>query len=144
LDSLSNLPATTLVFYDGLCGLCDGFVQFLLKRDRHARIAFATLQGELARGMLVPLGYDPGDLDSIFVVADWKAAQQRLLNRSQAVLHAVAQLGGAWRIFATVASIVPVFIADRVYGLVARHRYRVFGRFDTCPLPRPEWKNRFL
>ena len=132
------------MFYDGLCGLCDRFVQFLLKRDRHARIAFTTLQGELAHGMLVPLGYDPGDLDSIFVVADWRASQQRVLNRSQAVLHAVAQLGGAWGMFATVASIVPAFVADRLYGLVARHRYRVFGRYDTCPLPRPEWKNRFL
>ena len=132
------------MFYDGLCGLCDRFVQFLLKRDRHARIAFTTLQGELAHGMLVPLGYDPGDLDSIFVVADWRAPQQRVLNRSQAVLHAVAQLGGAWGMFATVASIVPAFVADRLYGLVARHRYRVFGRYDTCPLPRPEWKNRFL
>ena len=132
------------MFYDGLCGLCDGFVRFLVTRDHRARIAFAALQGELARGMLVPLGYDPGDLDSIFVVADWKAPKQRVLNRSQAVLHVVTQLGGAWRMVATVASIVPAFVADRVYGLVARHRYRVFGRFDTCPLPRPEWKNRFL
>lgn len=141
---MSSLPATTLVFYDGLCGLCDGFVHFLLKRDRHRRLAFATLQGELANGMLVPLGYDPGDLDSVFVVADWKTPQQRVLNRSQAVLHAVAQLGGLWRLFATVASIAPVFVADGIYGFVARRRYRVFGRFDTCPLPRPEWKNRFL
>jgi predicted DCC family thiol-disulfide oxidoreductase YuxK len=141
---LSSLPATTLVFYDGLCGLCDEFVQFLLKRDRYERIAFAALQGEHARRTLLPRGHDPTDLDSVFVVADWKAPRERVLNRSNAVLYAVAQLGGVWRVLAVIGGLAPTALADTIYGFVARHRYRIFGRYDTCPLPRPEWKNRFL
>lgn len=141
---MSSLPPTTLVFYDGLCGLCDGFVQFLLKRDRHARLAFATLQGEVARSMLLPRGLDPADLDSVFVVADWKTPNERVLSRSRAVLHAASQLGGAWGLFAAIGRIVPTPLADAVYSLVARHRYRIFGRYDACPLPRPEWCDRFL
>lgn len=140
---MSSRPST-LVFYDGLCGLCDGFVQFLLKRDRHARIAFATLQGEVARRTLVPLGHDPADLDTVFVVANWNAPGQHVLSRSRAVLHAVAQLGGPWQAVATLAAIVPGFVADWIYGVVARYRYRVFGRYDTCPMPKPEWRSRFV
>lgn len=143
MDSLST-PPTTLVFYDGVCGLCDTFVQFLIKRDHDARIAFATLQGDVARRTLVPLGHDVADLDTVFVIADWKAPGEQVLGRSRAVLHAAKQLGGVWAVLATMASVVPTPLADVVYGFIARHRYRVFGRFDSCPLPRPEWRNRFL
>ena len=132
------------MFYDGVCGLCDALVQFLVKRDRHARIAFATLQGDVARRTLMPLGQDPADLDTVFVIADWKGPGEQVLTRSRAVLHAARQLGGVWAALATIASVVPTPLADAVYGLIARHRYRVFGRFDSCPLPRPEWRNRFL
>ena len=141
---MSSQPPATLVFYDGLCGLCDGFVQFLLKRDGHARLAFATLQGEVARSTLLPRGHDPADLDTVFVVADWKTPNERVLSRSRAVLHAASQLGGPWRVLAAIGALAPTVVADAVYGFVARRRYRVFGRYDTCPLPRPEWRDRFL
>ena len=134
----------TLVFYDGLCGLCDRFVQFLLPRDPNARLSFATLQGDLARTTLVPRGFDPADLDTVFVVADWKGPRERVLSRSRAVLHAASALGGVWRVLSTLARIVPPPIADAVYGVIARRRYRIFGRYDACPLPRPEWRSRFL
>lgn len=134
----------TLLFYDGVCGLCDRLVQFLLKRDRTGRIRFATLQGELARTTLAPRGIDPSDLDTVYVVANWQTPDERLLARSRAVLHALAQLGPGWRAFATVARVVPPPLADAMYRLVARSRYRLFGRYDTCPLPRPEWRARFL
>ncbi|MDQ3439132.1 MAG: DCC1-like thiol-disulfide oxidoreductase family protein, partial [Planctomycetota bacterium] len=61
-----------------------------------------------------------------------------------AVLHALSVLGGGWRIIARAASIVPLALANAVYNVVARSRYRIFGRFDACPLPRPEWRDRFL
>jgi predicted DCC family thiol-disulfide oxidoreductase YuxK len=141
---LSSQTATTLVFYDGLCGLCDGFVQFLLKRDHRGRIAFATLQGELARRTLLPLGHDPTNLDSVFVVSEWREPGARVLSRSRAVLHALGQLGGVWRVVADIGRVVPRFLADPIYGFVARYRYRVFGKYDVCPLPRPELKSRFL
>lgn len=135
---------TTLVFFDGVCGLCDGFVQFLLKRDRQGQFRFATLQGDLARGMLPAQGYDPADLDSVIVVTDWKGPSQRVLAGSSAVLHSVRMLGGGWGVLAIAGRLVPTVVADATYRLVARWRYRIFGRFDVCPLPRPEWRDRFI
>ena len=134
----------TIVFYDGVCGLCDRLVHFLLTRDRAARLRFAPLLGELARRDLLPRGHDPADLDSIVVIAGWQSPAPRLLTRSRAVLHAAGQLGAGWRALAAIARVVPQRMADAVYAAVARRRYRMFGRLHACPLPRPEWRDRFL
>ena len=134
----------TVVFYDGVCGLCDRFVRFLLERDAAGRIRFAQLQGDLARRELTPHGFDPNDLDTVFAVSAWGTPQQRVLTRSRAVLHAVTRLGGLWSLLAHAAHVIPAAIADPVYAAVAARRYRVFGRFDVCPLPRPEWRGRFM
>lgn len=134
----------TLVFYDGSCGLCDKFVRFLLPRDRAGVLRFAPLQGDLARRSLEPLGHDPGQLDTVFVIAGWQSPRQRVLTRSRAILYAVSRLGRAWRVAARLGLLVPSPITDIVYAFIARQRYRLFGRFDTCPAPRPEWRQRFL
>jgi predicted DCC family thiol-disulfide oxidoreductase YuxK len=134
----------TVVFYDGYCGLCDRLVQFLLTRDTQGRLRFATLQGAVARQELVPAGHDPTDVDTVLVVARFGEPEQHVLARSRAVLHAVSRLGGFWAALAAVACLVPASIADALYAAVARRRYRIFGRFDACPLPRPEWRERFL
>lgn len=136
--------AMTLVFYDGVCGLCDRLVRFLLARDRLACLRFAPLQGELAGRELRPRGHDPADLDSIVVIAGWPSPAPRVLTRSRAVLHAVGALGPGWRMLAAAARIVPPAIGDAIYMAIARRRYRFFGRFEACPLPRPEWRSRFL
>ena len=135
---------TTVVFYDGECGLCNHFVRFLIRRDRQQRFAFAPLQGTTAQTVLVPRGIDPSDLDSIHVIADRLTPSERLLTRSRAVVHALLQLGGVWWLAARGASLVPASLADRVYDFIARRRYRTFGRFDTCPIPPPQWRDRFL
>lgn len=134
----------TIVFYDGLCGLCDRFVRFVLPRDRRALLRFAPLQGDLARRELVPAGFDPADLDSVLVLAGAGMPGQRVLARSRAVLHVLRQLGGGWVVVAALGALVPPRAADRLYDAVARRRYRWFGRYDTCPLPRPEWRSRFV
>lgn len=137
-------PPTTLLLYDGLCGLCNGLVRFLVARDRRGVIRFAALQSQVARDLLVANGRDPDDLATVYVVADWQTSGERLLMRSRAVLHAVGRLGGAWLWLARAASLVPSTIADLVYAGVARIRYRVFGRYDVCALPPAEWRQRFL
>jgi predicted DCC family thiol-disulfide oxidoreductase YuxK len=119
-------------------------VQFLVKRDTAGHLRFAQLQGELAQKTLVPRDVDPGDLDTVYVLADWQSPHERLLARSRAVLHAVGQLGRGWRLLATAARLVPPPLADVLYRVVARVRYRIFGRYNACPLPRPEWRNRFI
>lgn len=136
--------ANTVVFYDGVCGLCDRFIRFLIRRDRARRIVFAPLQGTLAQTVLVPRGLNPSDLDTMYAVADWQRPSEHILARSRALLHAVGQLDGIWPSLARIGSRVPRSIADALYNTIARFRYRVFGRRDTCPIPPVEWRDRFL
>lgn len=128
-----------IVFYDGVCGLCNHFVRFILRRDRAGHFRFAPLQGALAVRELPPRGGQPEALDTIYVLA----ADGRLLRKSQAVLFVVAALGGVWRL-AGVFGFVPRTIADVFYDLVARVRTRVFGRLDSCPVPSEQERGRFL
>jgi predicted DCC family thiol-disulfide oxidoreductase YuxK len=149
--------ATTVVFYDGVCGLCNRLVRFLLRRDTHARLRFAPLQGTLARTALTAHGRQPSDLDTLYVIADFAwpdvsaggarnpgGRSPRVLARSRAVLHALAELGPAWRARATRGRLVPRPVSDAIYDAIARRRYRTFGRYDTCPVPPPEWRGRFI
>jgi predicted DCC family thiol-disulfide oxidoreductase YuxK len=138
------MRGATVVFYDGVCGLCNRLNRFLLARDRRARIFFAPLQGPHAAARLTRYGYDPADLDTVYVVADWDLPSERVYARSEAVLHALRQLDGGWRILGRLGGLIPRPLANAAYRLVARSRYRIFGRFDSCPLPKPEWKSRFL
>ncbi len=135
---------TSVVFYDGVCGLCNRLVRFLLPRDRHARLRFAPLQGALARTALEPHGYDPSDLDTVYVIADRHTPSERVLAKSSAILHALGSLGGGWRVLARLGSLVPVVLADAVYDAVATRRYRTFGKLETLPHPPPEWRARFI
>ena len=92
----------------------------------------------------LPIGRNAGDLDSVAVVSDWRQSSERAFTRAAAVLEALAALGGPWRMVSRVASVVPAPLANAIYGVVARSRYRIFGRYDACPLPPPEWRERFL
>jgi predicted DCC family thiol-disulfide oxidoreductase YuxK len=127
-----------------VCGLCNRFNSFVLQRDHDARIRFAALQGDLARQVLPRYGCDPRDLDTMYVIADWKSPRERVLARSQAVLHALSQLGGAWNGVARIAALVPRPLADAVYRLIAGTRYQLFGKFEVCQLPPASWRDRFL
>jgi predicted DCC family thiol-disulfide oxidoreductase YuxK len=127
------------LFFDGVCGLCNRTVRFLLRHDRHDRLRFAPLQGTTARCLLPPLGGRPEDLDTIYVVT----SDGRLLERSRAVLFAATALGGGWALLG-VLRLVPRPLADWLYRWVARIRYRVFGHLEACSIPTPEERSRFL
>jgi predicted DCC family thiol-disulfide oxidoreductase YuxK len=137
-------PGQTVLFYDGICGLCNRFVWFVLRRDRQKRIQFAPLQGELARTALAGHDRDAAHLQTLYVIAHWNSSSARLLERSRAVLHVLSLLDGGWRWVARFARLVPTPLADAVYGVVARVRYPLFGRLTACPLPPLEWRERFL
>ena len=143
--SVEPTPAeVTVVFYDGVCGLCNRLNRFLLARDKRGALRFAPLQGRLAAETLAKYGLRADDLDTVHVVAGWKTADARVLQRSRAVLHAVDRLGAFWSVAARIGALVPTRIADGLYELVARNRYRVFGRYDVCAIHPPEWRSRFL
>jgi predicted DCC family thiol-disulfide oxidoreductase YuxK len=136
--------AGPILFYDGVCGLCNTLVQFLLKHDKHGRLRFASLQSDFAEKVLRRHGFDPKDLDTLHVVENYEQPNERLLQRSDAVLRAGRELGGHWSVLAAIAKIVPRSLRDIAYRFVAQNRYRVFGKYETCMLPDPDQRSRFL
>ena len=129
-------PTHPIVFFDGLCGLCNRSVDLLLRWDTKGVLRFAPLQGETARRLLP--APQVRDLDSLVLV---DARGMHL--RSTAALRALEHLGGAWR-GAALLRWVPGVVRDAVYGWVARHRYRWFGKKESCRLPSPAERERFL
>ena len=126
------------ILFDGVCNLCNGFVQFVIKRDPKARFRFAALSSEAARQVLKDAGVHGSIPDSIVLVQDGQ-----IYFRSDAPLRIARGLTFPWPLFAVFA-VVPRVIRDRVYDFIAAHRYRWFGRRDVCMVPTPELKDRFL
>ncbi len=132
-----------IVLYDGVCGLCNRLNQFLLKRDTHDRFRFASLQGKFAQDLLRRHGADARDLDTVYVAIDYGQPNERLLARSDAILHVLAQLDGIWK-WARVGQVLPKVLRDGIYKVVAQNRYRVFGKHESCLLPEPKHREKFL
>lgn len=135
--------ANPIVLYDGVCGLCNRLNQFLLKRDHRDRFRFASLQSEFADSLLRRHGIKGLDLDTVYLVVDYRLSSERLLSRSDAILQVLSELGGVWSIF-TIGRVLPKGIRNRIYNFVARNRYRVFGKYETCLLPEKQYQHKFL
>ena len=136
--------ANPIILYDGVCGLCNRLVQFLLKHDREGRLRFASLQSDFAATVLGRHGIDPKDLDTVHVIVNYDQPDERVLQRSDAILRAGRELGGFWGASSSIARVVPRPLRDIVYKLVATNRYRVFGKYDACMLPDANQRSRFL
>ena len=132
-----------LVLYDGVCGLCDRFVQFLIRADRHDRLRFAALQGEIAAEVLVRAGGSAGPLDTVRVIPDWGTPRERVLERSDAALFAVSACGGIYSA-AKLLRLIPRGARDAAYAWIARNRYRWFGTLESCSIPTKATRARFL
>jgi predicted DCC family thiol-disulfide oxidoreductase YuxK len=132
------LPAAPVIFFDGVCNLCSAFVQFILTHESSTTLRFASLQSPIAQQVLPALGVNPADLDSVVLVVDGVAYQ-----KSDAALRVARWLKAPWR-FGAALLWVPRFVRDVGYALVAKNRYRLWGKKDACWLPTPEFKARFL
>ena len=132
-----------LILYDGVCGLCSRLLQFLLKHDHRAVFRFASLQSETGRAIVERCGGDPDELTSFYVLANYRTDHARLFGRSSAALFVVGELGWPWKV-AILMRVLPTAILDYAYDVVARSRYRVFGRHEQCLTPRPEFRSRFV
>ena len=136
--------ANPIILYDGVCGLCNRLVQFLLKHDKQGRLRFAALQSDFAEKVLRRHGIDAKDLDTVQVIENYEQPGERVLQRSDAILRAGRELGGVWGASSSIAKIIPRPLRDLVYRFVATNRYRMFGKYDTCMLPDPDQRSRFL
>ena len=133
---VNNIPSR-LVLFDGVCNLCNGAVQFIIARDPYARFSFAALQSEGGQGVLKAYGLATDALESFVYIEEQKA-----YRRSSAALRVLRDLGGFWKLF-YVFIIIPRPVRDFVYDLVAKSRYSIFGKRDSCMVPSPDLRKRF-
>jgi predicted DCC family thiol-disulfide oxidoreductase YuxK len=143
-----------IILYDGVCGLCNRLNQFVLRRDPDAIFRFASLQSPFAARIVSRHGANPQDVDTVYVVVNLDLTRhdlaretqpdERLLPLSDAIIFVLKGLGGIWKVLGLLLQLLPRPLRDAAYRLVARNRYRIFGRFETCMLPSPESRNRFL
>jgi predicted DCC family thiol-disulfide oxidoreductase YuxK len=139
--SLTSASAN-LVLYDGVCGLCNRLVRFLLRVDRRAVLCFAPLQGPTAARLAERHGFAL-DVKTMVYVRQFGLKHERAHLRSDGVLRVLGDLGGLWWLV-SLLRVVPRFLRDPVYEWVATNRYRWFGKYDSCPLPSPDQRARFL
>lgn len=129
--------ATPVVFFDGVCGLCNSSVDFVLRHDVQGRLKFAPLQGETAARLL-----PSADRENLGSLVLWDNG--RMYRRSPAVVRILWRLGPFWRLMGGLIWLVPLPLRNAGYRLVAALRYRLFGKKETCRLPSPEERSRFL
>ncbi|WP_339104818.1 thiol-disulfide oxidoreductase DCC family protein [Haloterrigena salinisoli] len=127
-----------IVLFDGVCNLCHGFVQFLIPRDPEGQFRFASLQSDVGQRLLAEHGLSDRDLDSVVLLEGDEA-----YVKSDAVIRIGQLLGGVYRLLGP-CRFLPRRFRDRAYDLVARHRYRLFGRKEQCMLPTGNVRDRFL
>lgn len=125
-----------VIVFDGVCGLCNGWVDFVLRHDRRGEFRFTPYQSEFGAQILRAFDLQAGE--SILVVEG-----ERVWRESAAVLEICRRLGGIWSV-AAVGRLVPAALRDRLYRFIAVRRYRWFGRRETCRLPTAEERGRFL
>jgi predicted DCC family thiol-disulfide oxidoreductase YuxK len=127
-----------LVVFDGVCVLCSGLAKFILKRDRASAFRLTTAQSRLGEALYRHYGLDTEEFETNLVIAGG-----RPYAKLDSVAVAGARLGGAWRVLA-VLRLLPRPLADWLYDRVAQNRYALFGRTDSCMIPPPEWRERFI
>lgn len=146
IGRVADLPAEVrqvlgdrdLIVFDGECVLCSGFFRFMLKKDRKERFSFALAQSELGEQIYAALGLNTRDFETNVVIVNGC-----IYGQLGAFAAAMSAIGLPWRALGVI-SVVPHRIGDQIYHLIARNRYRIFGRYDTCLLPSPETRSRFI
>lgn len=134
---MSELPAH-VIFYDGVCAMCNGIVKAMLRADRDKRFFFAPLQGETAARVRACNPAFPSEVETVVYLRHGE-----VLLRSRAAVMAMAEMPYPAKALSWFRYL-PTWLTDFLYGIIARIRYRVFGKYDQCPLPPPEDRARFL
>lgn len=127
-----------IVLYDGVCKLCNGWVNFILHHDRHHRVRLAAVQTEKGRELLVAAGLSPDEINTIVLMHNGK-----VYLRAAAIFRVMKWLPFPWRCFG-VLRFFPKGISNRCYDLIAQNRYRLFGRYSEYQQPRADHPGRFL
>lgn len=127
-----------IIFFDGVCNLCNSSVQFIIKRDKQHKFLFASLQSAYAQENLPENLYEKADFKSIILKTG-----DNIKTKSTAILTITKYMSGLWPLV-SIFLILPKFVRDGVYDMVARNRYKWFGKEDACMIPSVELKSKFL
>ena len=127
-----------IILFDGVCNLCNGFVQFIIKRDQNAIFKFAALQSDYGQAFLKSQNLNQLELKSVILIEG-----EKIYTQSTAALKITKYLDGAWK-FGYALIIVPPFIRNGIYKIVSKYRYKWFGKKDQCMVPTVDLKERFL
>lgn len=130
---------TYIVLFDGVCNLCNSTVQFIIKRDTHNQFKFSSLQSEYGQNFLKERNLDSSDFKSIILYEPEVA----YYTKSTAALKIAQNLGFPYNLL-SVFLMIPSFIRDWIYSLVSKYRYHLFGKKDSCMIPTPENKRKFI
>lgn len=127
-----------IILFDGICNLCNKVVQFVIRHDHKAKFRFGSLQSAAAQKLIAGIDTGLGHIDSIILVTNGKA-----YTKSAAAIKIMQMLGGIFKL-SSVFMLLPEFFRDGVYDVIARNRYKIFGKRDTCMIPTAELQNRFI
>lgn len=126
-----------ILLFDGVCHLCNNLVLFIIKKDPKSQFKFAALQSEMGKLLLKKYILDSNNLNTVVYIKG-----ERNFLKSTAILNIVKDLGGYWKLFYALI-IIPKFIRDIIYDLIAKSRYRIFGKKESCMIPSPDINQRF-
>ena len=115
-----------ILLFDGFCNLCSRLVNFIIKRDKKAKFLFVSLQSASGQSLLKKFGLPTDDFDSVVYIRS-----DKYFLKSSAILHILKEMGGIWKLF-FIFIIIPNFIRDLIYKIIAKTRYKIFGRHDSC------------
>ena len=139
MGSVAEVKDQPIIFFDGVCNLCNSAVNFIIDRDKRKQFYFASLQSEQAKSVLKEYGEEVKKLDTII----YKDSENRLYTKSSAALRIAKNLNAGWPLLYFFI-ILPKPLRDAIYDFIAARRYAWFGKRETCRLPDPELKERFL
>ncbi|WP_299485481.1 thiol-disulfide oxidoreductase DCC family protein [uncultured Allomuricauda sp.] len=128
-----------IILFDGVCNLCNGAIQFIIKRDKTDTFRYAPLQSEIGEQLIAERAIDTSKVDSIILIEPGIA----YFTKSDAALRIAQDFGGLWKALA-IFTWIPKTFRDAIYDLVAKNRYKWFGRKDACMIPTPELQAKFL
>lgn len=127
-----------IILFDGVCNLCCGWVQFLIRNDKHVRFKFASLQSESGKKLSDALGLSTNQLETVIYITG-----NQHYTESEAILQIVKELGGIWKLL-LIFRLIPKSIRNNIYRFIARKRYTIFGKRSSCMIPTPNLQKRFL
>jgi len=139
-NSENDFSQKKIIFFDGVCNLCNGFIDFVIKRDKQKKIFYCSLQSDIAKDILKKYNITIGqNFSTIFFYENGK-----VFNKSKAILNIIKNLSICYKILAFILSLIPNFIRNFVYFYISKYRYKLFGEKETCRMPSPDERNQFL